>query len=67
MMKHLHVSPFYLTKNGSNTIHTLCKSDANHDMLELLMLPKYKFYRPKNKTLKFNLIRALDTPVDYSL
>lgn len=49
LMKEFNVSPFAISSNERNTIHLLALE--NHpDMLELVLLPKYKF-----KNYKFNL------------
>lgn len=58
-MKHLHVSPFLIGKNGRNMIHMMCRSSGYEDMLSLVMLPNYTFYRPK-KARAFDIAAALD-------
>lgn len=66
LMKNFHVSPFAISSDGRNTIHLLALEN-NPDMLELVLLPQYKFkkfgFRLKLKLKfsrrKFNLGEAL--------
>ena len=45
LIKHLHVSPFLIGKNGRNLIHMMCRSSGYQDILQLLTIPVYTFYR----------------------
>ena len=60
LMENYHSSPFLRNERGFNVLHKLSMKKGLDDMLCLLCLPTYKFYRPRWRYAEFDKEKAIN-------